>query len=140
MSVHHSYRRTRYKKGNGIATLLFTLEWVILGLTGAAGKMLGMENYRFVSEPNIPVLAAVSFGGLIAFAFVGKWLFGIIEKTFFGGNEKQAVNIDKLIMAVTMVSWMVLFAVWIDQFNKAAYGEDYRETMRKAVSLKMMGV
>ncbi len=126
MREHHHTHGTRYKKGNGIATLLFTLEWVILAVTGIAGKIFGMENWQFVTTPNMPVLLIASFGGLIASAFIGRWLLDIIANKTFGGDEKKAMRIDRYVMTGTMILWMVLFCIGINEFNKASCGEDHR--------------
>ncbi|SDA09991.1 hypothetical protein SAMN02910447_00110 [Ruminococcus sp. YE71] len=133
MSVHYGRNDrhiARYKKGNGIATILITLEWVVIAVSGLLGKMLGMENWQFVNTPNLPALIIVSFATWIGSAFIGKWLFGVVANKYFGGDEEKTKKVDKIVMAVTMVLWMVLFCFAINAFNKATYGENWAEENR----------
>ena len=128
---HHSSRRTRYKKGNGIAVVLFTLEWTVLALTGIAGKMFGTENWQLVQPPNFITVGIAAFGGFIACAFIGRWLLGLAAKYIFGGDEDRAIRLDRIVLTVTLISWMVLFCIGINEFNKATYGENWAEETRQ---------
>lgn len=117
MSTHGNLRHARYRKGNGIAIMLFSLEWLVLTLTGLTENMF-FGSSKDALDPDFAAIGIALFGGLIVTGIIGRALFGWVTKIFFGGDEEKAKRIDKVMTVAVMLLWMIVFCFGINMLQK----------------------